>query len=426
MKKNLFRTTLAGLIPFLLLPYLIQAQPADSTLVLDELIQKVVTQNPELQSSHEDWKAGETRISQQQALPDPTLGLNLMNMPVNSFAFDQEPMTGKQISLMQAFPFPGKRNLKGEIAKSESEMYLQQHRELKNQLIKQIRQAYYDLYYIDRALATVNHNRERLTEFVEIAETRYSVGNGLQQDVMRAQVALSKMIDKELKLQQQRESTQARINSLINEPANAPLGKATAPEIKSNNTSLDSLLQIAKQESPLLASWKTVVQRSEQQVDLALKDRYPDFSVGVAYTQRNQLKNGMKGYDFLSAMVNIKLPLYHNRKQDQNVQQHRINRSSMEYRYQNAERSLEQRLQQTLSDVQKNQRLVDLYATGIIPQAEESLESSLEGYQNDKVDFLSLLDSEMTLFQFRLDYHRFLADYHKAVAELNALTGAEI
>ncbi|HBX66073.1 MAG TPA: hypothetical protein DEG32_07915 [Balneolaceae bacterium] len=188
---------------------------------------------------------------------------------------------------------------------------------------------------------------------------------------------------------------------------------------------LQTLIQRADSSSPVLAAWKTAVKQSGQKVDLALKDRYPDFSVGVAYTQRNELQNGMQGYDFVSAMFNVKIPLFLNKKQNKKVQETQIRQSSIEYRYQNVANSIEQKLQQSLTDLEKNQRLLELYRTGIIPQAEESLESSIAGYQNDKVDFLSLLDSELTLFQFRLDYHRFLADYHKAIADIEALTGTE-
>lgn len=420
------RRMLAGLYLLLLLPITIQAQNQESVLMLDELIQKVLTENPELQSSYESWEASKTRISQQEALPDPTLGLNMMNLPVNSFALDQEPMTGKQITLMQMFPFPGKLNLKGKIAQSDSDISLQQYQELQNQLVKKTKQSYFDLFYVDQAIATVENNQDLLSEFVEIAETRYSVGNGLQQDVMRAQVALSKMIDKELKLRQQRESLQARINALINEPADAPLGRPVDPGINNLTTDLNSLVELADTSSPLLEAWRTVVQRSDQKVDLALKDRYPDFSIGMAYTQRDELQNGMKGYDFVSGMFNVRIPLYFNKKQDKKVQEMQITRTSMEYRYQDVENSIEQMLQQSLTDLEKNRRLIDLYETGILPQAEESLESSLAGYQTDKVDFLSLLDSELTLFNLRLDYYRIVADYHKSVADLEALTGSEL
>tara|TARA_R110002126_G_scaffold3477_2_gene19835 strand:+ start:31389 stop:32669 length:1281 start_codon:yes stop_codon:yes gene_type:complete len=426
MTNHSFRGLILSLFIILLSSSFITAQTPDSVLVLDTVIQKVLTQNPELQSSYEGWRASKTRISQEEALPDPTLGLNMMNLPVNSFSFSQEPMTGKQITFMQPFPFPGKLGLKGKIAESESEVALQQYQELQNQLVKKTKQAYYDLFYIDRAIATVKSNQELLKEFVKIAETRYSVGSGLQSDVLRAQVALSKMIDRELKLRQQRESVQANLNALMNEPADRPLAKPFVQVVTNQTLNLNSLVQMADSTSPLLTAWKTMIERSSQQVELARKSRYPDFSVGVAYTQRNELESGMKGYDFFSAMFNIKVPLYQNKKQDKKIQQSQINQSSVEYRYQNIERSLEQRLQQSLTDVEKNKRLLELYETGIIPQAEESLESSLAGYQNGNVDFLSLLDSELTLFQFRLDYNRFLADYYKTIAELEALTGTEL
>lgn len=425
MKKILIKGFFFGISMFLASSTLSFSQTPDTTMLLVELVQKVLTQNPELQSSFQEWEASKTRISQQEALPDPTLGLNIMNLPVNSFTLDQEPMSGKQISLMQPLPFPGKLSIKGDIARSDSEISLQRYRELKNQLIKKTKQAYYDLYYVDQALATVASNQELLNEFVKIAETRYGVGKGTQPDVLRAQVALSKMIDSELKLRQQREAVQAQINTLINESADTPLGKAVAAELESWTPKLHTLIQRADSTSPLLAAWKTALKQSEQKSDLALKDRYPDFSVGVAYTQRNELKNGMPGYDFVSAMFNVKIPLYFNKKQDKRVQETRIQQYSMEYRYQNIANSIEQKLQQSLTDLEKNQRLIELYNTGIIPQAEESLESSIAGYQNDKVDFLSLLDSELTLFQFRLDYHRFLADYHKSIAEIEALIGTE-
>lgn len=417
---------MVGIILCFTLPLTLQAQTPDSAFVLDELIQKVRTQNPQLQSSYEDWQASKMRIPQEGSLPDPTLGLNLMNLPVNSFAFDQEPMTGKQISLMQPFPFPGKLGLKSKIAESTSQITQLQYQELQSQLIKKAKRDYYDLFYVDRALATVAANQELLREFVKIAETRYSVGDGLQQDVMRAQVELSKMIDRELKLRQKREALQAKINALTNEAADTPLGQPILPETSQKIAKLDSLVARAERSSPQLAAWDMVVTRSGRQLDLALRDRYPDFSVGVAYTQRDALDNGMKGNDFVSAMFNIKIPLYHGKKQSRNVQQKRINRSSMEHRYRNAKNSVARQLQQSLTNARKNQRLVDLYETGIIPQAEQSLESSLAGYQNDKTDFLSLLDSEMSLFQFRLDYHRFVADYHKAVAEIEAFTGTQL
>jgi outer membrane protein TolC len=426
MFSFLLKAHLLGLLLLALTLPKAYSQDSDSVLVLDDVIRKVMHQNPELQAAHEEWRASKTRISQAEALPDPTLGLNLMNLPVNSFALNQEPMTGKQITIMQPFPFPGKRMLKGEVAEKSAEIALLKHKELQNQLLKEAKKAYYDLYYIDQAEATIKQNQAVLQDFIEIAETRYSVGNGLQQDVLRAQVAHSKMIDQELKFRQQREAAQAQLNALMNEPANQPLAKVGFLAPATSKLTLDTLIQMSAQFNPTLAAWQVMKNRSDRMIDLAQRGRYPDFAVGLAYTQRGELQNGMKRYDFISAMFNIKIPLYRSKKQDQKVQETKITRNSVAYRYENVERMIEQKLQQALTKTQKNQRLLELYQTGIIPQAEESLGSSKAGYQNGSVDFLSLLDSELTLFQFQLDYHRFLADYYKALAELEALTGTHL
>jgi len=426
MNKNNFLKLLIGLALLAVVPNTLKAQSDDSILILDELLEKISTQNPALQASYSNWKASETRVSQEKALPDPVIGLGLMNLPLNSFSFDQEPMTGKQLSFMQPFPYPGKLQLKADIAKTETEISYNQYLELENQLIKKGKQTYYDLFYIDQAISTVLKNQELVKEFVNITETRYGVGRGLQQDVLRAQVELSKLIDRELKLLQNRESLQAIINALVNEPADKPLGKPIVSMSSDLSVQLDAMVQQADSTNPMLEAWKNAIERGEKQIDLAKKNRYPDFSFGIAYTQRDPLQNGMSGYDFVSAMVNVKVPLYRKQKQDQKVIQTQLGLTAVEQRYQNIENSIEQSIQQTITEIQKNQRLLDLYETGIIPQAEESLESSLIGYQNDKVSFLSLLDSELSLFNFQLDYYRFLADYHKATAELESLLGSDL
>lgn len=402
------------------------SQVPDSLLQLEHIIQEVISNNPNLESYHQQWDASRTRISQAQALPDPVLGLNLMNLPMNSFSFNQEPMTGKQLTIMQMFPFPGKLDLQGSIAESESMIAEQQFHELQNQLIKQAKLIYYDLSYVEVALETVHNNKDLLSDFVSIAETRYEVGRGLQQDVLRAQVALSKMIDQELKLIQKKVDLQAQLNALMNKPANLPLGKAVISEQLKIVASLDSLMLVASSKRPLLKAWNIKLDQSEQRVNLAQKNLYPDFSVGVAYTQRNELDNGMNGYDFLSAMFSIKVPIYSKNKQSQKLQETRILQGSTESNLESIRSGIEEQIQLTLSSIQKNQQLLHLYETGILPQAEESLESSMYGYQNDKVDFLSLLDSELTLFNFRLEYYRFLADYQKDIAALEALIGTQL
>lgn len=422
IRFNYSRLCLALLV-FFALGTPARAQQPDSTLSLQALIDRALEQNPSLHASRKQWEARQHRVPQAGTLPDPQLGLNLMNLPVNSFSFDQEPMTGKQVTLMQMFPFPGKLDLRRNIAESQAAVAEQRYREQQNQLVKQVKLTYYELYYIDRALETVNKNIDLLQQFTSIAETRYSVGKGLQQDVLRAQVKLSRMMDRRITLQQKREVQEARINELVNNPPDTPLGRPAAVRKDTALPGLDSLRLAAKEHSPLLAAWQQMVATNDHKVNLALKDRYPDFSLGLAYTQREQFQNGNPGYDFLSAMFSVSIPIHYGRKQAEKVQETKLQRSSVSRKYDEVQNRVDRMLREKLTEARKNRRLVELYRTGVLPQAEQSLESSLEGYRNDQVDFLSLLDSEMSLFNFRLDFYRFEADLMKNRAELQALTG---
>jgi cobalt-zinc-cadmium efflux system outer membrane protein len=402
------------------------AQQTDSTAILDDLIAEALKNNPDLKSSYHNWQADQARIPQAGALPDPQLGLNLMNMPVNSFDFNQEPMTGKQITLMQMFPFPGKLGLKEDIAESGAQVSQAKYQELQNQLKKNVALTYYNIFLIDKSLQTTRKNQELVRQFTRIAESRYTVGKGLQQDVLKAQVELSKMEDKLITLQQKRDMMVARMNALLNRPAGSPFGMTVAPDADSINTTLDSLKVLSDENRPLFRAWQAMQQQSDKKVRLAKKGYLPDFSLGVAYTQRERLRNGMSGVDFVSGMFSMSLPVYFWKKQNKNVEETRYSEKMVQEKYSDVRNQVYSGLDRTLSDVRKNFRLLDLYQNGIIPQANQSLNSAISGYQTDKVDFLTLLNNQMTLFNFELDYYRVLSDYAKGIAELEAETGTNL
>jgi outer membrane protein TolC len=347
-------------------------------------------------------------------------------MPVNTFAFDQEPMTSKQLGVMQMFPFPGKQGVRENIARENAAVAEARYQELRNQLVKNVKATYFDLFLVDKSIETVQKNLEILQEFVRIAETKYSVGSGLQQDVLRAQVELSKMTDKLINLQKKRDAVEARLNALLNRPAENLVGATEELVFKSFEYDFEQLKQLADEDRPLLQAWQAMIRQSEQQVRLAKKEYLPDFSLGVVYSQREELQNGAGGVDFLSGMINVKLPLYFWRKQKKQVEESRYNQISVQERYNDVRNQVYSGLDAIFNDVQKNERLLNLFETGIIPQASQSLNSAIAGYQTDKVDFLTLLTNQVNLFNFELDFYRILSDHHKGAAEIEALTGTEL
>lgn len=401
------------------------AQSPENTLRLPELIREALDNNPDLQSAQNAWQAENAKIPQAGALPDPVISFNLMNLPVNTLDFNQEPMTGKQIAIMQMFPFPGKQGLRETIARENASTSEYRYQELRNQLVQQVKNTYYDLYFVDRAIEITGKNEAILSEFVEIAESKYSVGTGLQQDVLRAQVERSKMSDRQIQLQQKRDALEAQLNALLNRPADLPLGSTEDLIYRERSLDFAELKAQADTARPLLQAWQATERQSEQKIKLAKREYLPDFSLGVAYTQREVLQSGMGGADFISGMFSVKVPLYFWRKQRQQVAESQLMRNSVADKYRDIKNQVYAAIDVSLNDLRKNEKLVELYQTGIIPQASQSLQSAIAGYQTDKVDFLTLLTNQINLFNFEQDYHRIISDYYKGIAKLEALTGVD-
>ncbi len=402
------------------------SRTTENVLLLEDLIKKAVEQNPQLQSFYSVILADSVKIPQSGALPDPILSLNILNLPTNSFAFDREPMTGKQIALKQIFPFPGKLNLKEKISKEDVAISKANYNEYRNLMIKDLKVEYYDLFFIDKAIEITDKNQRLLQEFAKIAETKYAVGKGLQQDVLKAQVELSKMIDKLIQLEQKRKVKQAQINTILNQSVNSPLGEPVEPEFIIFEKTLDTLQNLARSNRPLLMAWEVARKQSNLKVDLAKKDYWPDFSIFLAYTQRDELRNGNPGYDFLSGGISLNIPLYSGSKQSKKVAETRYSKSMIDERYRQVLNQVFFELENKLTSVEKNVKLVELFKTRIIPQASQSVESALIGYQTDKVDFLTLINNQITLFNYQIDYYRVLSDYHKDIASIEFVTGTPL
>ena len=418
---------MVGLIGILLVSFIsVMAQSSpQKSLDLSHLIERAISENPQLRAAHTQVDVYGLKISQAGALPDPVLGVNLLNVPVNTFRFNQEPMTGKQVSLMQALPFPGKLSLESKIASDQQHIADAQYQELKNQLIREVKKTYFELYFVDRSLQTVSDNQSVLKNFVTIAETKYSVGKGLQQDVLRAQLELSGLIDKEISLKQKRNIIVSHLNTLVNQQPDHFLGEPVLPAIIPIDTVSNRLLSLANEKRPLLNSWKVMEAQADKKVELAQKGILPDFKIGIAYTQRNVLSNGSGGIDFLSGLFSVNIPIYYKRKQKKNIEEMQYRRTMIAQRYDQVSHSVADHIVKNLAQLRKSHQRIELYKTGIISQAKQSLQSALAGYQNDKVDFLTLLNNEMSLFNFQLEYYRALTNYHTAIADLQTDTGAE-
>jgi outer membrane protein TolC len=390
---------------------------------LDDLIAEGIANNPQLKAYRHTITADSSRSKTVGSLPDPTVSFNILNLPVNSFSFDQEAMTGKQVLLRQNFPFFGTLGLKEEIADKNTTVDTESYREVKNRLMRDIKTVYYDIYDVDEAITTTGKNRKLLREFVNIAEKKYAVGEGLQQDVLKAQVELSKMIDRLITLEQKRSRLISKLNALLNRPAGRKFGQTDKPVFSSFTINQDSLSLEIEKNRPLLKAWRVKILQSDDKISLAKKDYWPDMSIFVAYTQRDVLQNGTGGVDFMSGGITLSVPLYFWRKQDQKITEEQFVKKQVQENYYNVRNNVLAELDIVLSDLDKNSQLVSLYKTAIIPQASQALQSAMIGYQTDKVDFLTLINNQMTLFNFELTYAGIISAYNKNQAQLEYIVG---
>ncbi len=391
---------------------------------LQALISESLSNNPQLKVLQNAIYMHRSQIPISGALPDPVLGLSLMNIPANRFAFNQQTMTGKQISLMQKFLFPGKLRLKSSIARQEADISAANYMEIKNLLIKQVKTTYYNLFYLDQALETTKRNRSLLGEFVKIATAKYVVGKGQQQDVLKAQVELARLSERRLVLGQKRQTVQAQMNRLLNRNIGTPIGATSLPPLPNFSSLSDKgLLYQARQKRPLIKAWQKRLQQSKAKIALARKSYWPDFTLSLAYMQRNPLVNGMGGQDIVSMGLSFNLPIFARSKQNKQMEAATFASSQTEAGFKEVLNQISETLDNTLSALERSRRQEVLYRTSILPQARQSLESAMAGYQNDKVDFLTLINNQMTLFNVELDYQRVMSDYFKSLAELEYVVG---
>lgn len=407
------------------------ANEDDSDLVLAEksAVERAVRDNPNLAAMQARYEALSEIPSQVGTLPDPIVNLNAMNLPTDSFDVNQEAMTQAQIGFSQVFPFPGKLNLKAEAAEFDALAASHTVKEVRLQLIRNVKSKWWQLYYLDRALETVNMNQRLLRQFITVATTKYETGKGLQQDVLLAQLELSKLIDQKIQIEALRRNQIIQLNILMDNRANDVFSlPEQASQTMPNLVNESVLYQLAEFARPRLKQREIEVSAAQSRLDLAKRDYYPDFQVGVTYGDRNgdnPLPRGGARSDLLSVMVGIKVPLYAGRKQSKAVSQKRSELQRNHYELLDEKGLVMAAISTAVTDYQRAKQQFSLYGTGIVPQANQTVASMLAGYQVNEVDFLNLVRSQLTLFNYQLQYWKVLSDAKQALARLEAAVGEE-
>ena len=401
------------------------AEPAPPVENLPTLVETALANNPELKSSAARWQMFRNRAAQAGALEDPMLMFKIQNgIVTDPLSFTADSMTQKVIGISQQFPFAGKRKLKEEIASKEAETYRWSIEERKLELTRMVKEAYYQIYFTDKSQGILDKNIRIIDDFIALAQTKYSVGQGAQQDIYKALLERSRMLDMKITLEQQRRSLEANLNSLLNRPQSTPVGRVADFKLVPLSQTPEQLWETAEANRPQLKALRAQIEKGRAGHELARKESYPDFNVSFEYMQRQKAMES-DGSDMYSLGVTFNLPIQKARRQAM------VAESSSEITMAGEELSgvkntITAGIADLLAQLDRRKKLVDLYSSGIIPQASESLESAVIGYRVNKVDFLTLLDNRVTLFNYEREYYDSMADYQMKLAQLEALIGKEL
>ena len=449
--QHFIRTACLPLAAIVVLPLSLHAQrPAapfartGAGVDLDSLIARALVANPEIRAARERIEAARARIRTAGALPDPLLGVGIMNLPVSEPGFG-DFMTMKTVAVGQSLPFPGKLPLAQRAAERELTAAEARLRAVELDAIRDVRQAYYDLAFTERALEVLRQNQNVLVNFIQVTESRYGVGTGGQQEVLKARVEASRLAEEAVALTEQRGAILARLNALLDRPSETPVSAprvpdriaraavaASASEIRFTSGALGAraagsplpplsqLQERAIRNNPMLRAHEAEIAAQSARVELAQKAHLPDFDLSLQYGQRADRS------DMVSFMVSVPVPLRKGSRQDQQVNEAQAELAALQAEHHTMVNRLRADVAARYAELERDRAQLALFVKSIIPQGRAALESATSSFQVGRVDFLTLLENQATLYSYETAYFRALADFAKNLAELERIVGEEV
>lgn len=396
-------------------------------LSLEQAVAASLAGNPDLAAIKTRYEALAAIPLQRSTLPDPVLSLAGLNLPTDTFNLDQENMTQLQIGISQKFPFPGKLKLKEQTAAFEAQAALEQVGEARLNLVKTTRKTWWDIFYLQKSLQIIRTNQDLLRETVSAARKKYEVGKGLQQDVLLAQVELSRLMDRESSVKNSLEQKKAILTTLLDRSPDLcfSLPQSTTVHLPKTRP-IDVLQTKALEHRPGLLALKKKIDAARTRIDLARKDYFPDFTLGAAYGFRHDLPDGTPRANFATFKLSMNLPVWTKSKQDQAVAQRTSESLTSKHKYRAFKNKVQAEVATEYSEYTNSMQQSELYRTSLVPQAEQTAASMLKGYQVNKVDFLNVVRAQLALYNYKITYWKRLSSAFKALAGLEAATGASV
>ena len=356
--------------------------------------------------------------------PDPKLSVGLVNLPTNSYAVGQDSMTMQMVGIEQDFPVGDTHSLsvtRGDQL-ADAQAALVRDREL--QVIRDVRQAWFDLYYAEHALPLVQQSEQVFQQLLDIAKVRYTNGQGSEQDLSRAELEMGMLQERELELNADIDAARAALAKFVgSDTAQDPLAD-TLPDLPQPPDHEELLKRLIQH--PRVIAANTQIAAADTATDIARQAYKPMWGVNLSYGRRPGADAaGMPYTNMVTAMVTVSLPLFTGNRQDRSVSAARATASAAEDARDDELRELKQMLDTDWAHWDHLNHIRDLYAKTILPSASLNTQATLSAYRNGGADFDELARAQITDLDSRVQQLKANIDYLEMQADLLYLAGEQ-
>jgi len=412
---------------FVFIPFVWASPQPDDTndlQTLSDYLRFAALNNAGLKAGFEQWKSALEQVPQAKALDDP-------RFTYSYFIEEVETRVGPQrnkFGIIQVFPWFGKIEAKTDVATAKAQAARQRYEADKLKLFRQVKDAFYEFTYLATAIDIARENLELLQHFEEVALTKYRAAAATHPDIIRAQVELAKIEDALKSLEQLREPTVARLNSVLNRPAGSELAWPKKEPPSEVQLSQEYIIETLIRTNPELAELDWEVEAAKARLELAKKKFYPDIGLGIDWIQTDDaISAGVRdsGKDPVILMFSMNIPLW---RDSYKAAERQAGANARKTRQQktDAENKTTAQAVRVLYDLEDSYRKMHLYGDILVPKAEELVEASEAAYRAGTIDFLSLIDAQRMLLKYRLDHERAVTNSQQKLAELEMLIGREL
>ncbi len=349
-------------------------------------------------------------------LPDPKLRIGLYNLPLDSFDISQEPTTQLRFGYLQALPrgdtLAYRQRRTEWLANAQSARARAERRKVR----QSVREKYLEVYFQVQAGAIVRASRKLFEQLVDVTRYQFAAGRVTQQDVLRAQLELSRLDDRETRIRNREEAQRAGLATWVGDAAWQPLAseRPALPPLPSRDAILASL-----ERHPLLAFKSAQVESHRQGVQIAREQYKPGFNLGIEYRKRfGENPNGTDRTDMMAAMVTFDLPFFTGQRQDRRLNASLHKAAAAQFDKDDVRRKLEAMLAREYANWKRLGERKALYERKLVQEAKANAEAALKAYQSGLTEFTTLMRARLTELDVRLAELRIWTDRARAQARL--------